>query len=103
MLVDDFGFGDLSSYGHPTQEFGGIDMMAAEGIRFTQWYSAESFCTPSRAAIMTGRLPLRTGMVPPDGSGARVLSPDDIGGLPDNETSFAEALKAQGYATHITG
>eukprot|EP00045_Choanoeca_perplexa_P014419 m.169624 g.169624 ORF g.169624 m.169624 type:complete len:296 (-) comp16671_c0_seq12:1098-1985(-) len=103
VLVDDFGYGDLSSYGHPSQEFGGIDIMAAEGIRFTQWYSAESFCTPSRAAIMTGRLPIRTGMVPPHGSGGRVLSPDSTGGLPDNETSLAEALQSQGYATHITG
>jgi len=54
FVADDLGWGDLSVFGHPTQEPGAVDRMAAEGIRFTQWYSAASTCTPSRAALLTG-------------------------------------------------
>lgn len=54
FVADDLGWGDLSVFGHPTQEPGAVDRMAAEGIRFTQWYSVASLCTPSRAALLTG-------------------------------------------------
>ena len=54
FLADDFGYGNLSSYGHPSQEAGGADAMANEGMKFTQMYSAASYCTPSRAALLTG-------------------------------------------------
>ena len=56
FLADDTGWGDFSSYGHPTQELGPIDQMALEGIRFTQWYAVASLCTPSRTALLTGVL-----------------------------------------------
>ena len=100
---DDFGWGDLPCYGHPTQERGAIDTMAEEGLRFTQWYSGESLCTPSRAALMTGRLPVRNGMIPAGTGAARVGGPTDSGGLPDNELTLAAALKAQGYSTGQVG
>ena len=54
LFADDFGWGDLSSFGHPTQEPGHLDEMATSGAHFTQWYSAESICTPSRMGLMTG-------------------------------------------------
>ena len=54
FVADDLGWGDLSVFGHPTQEPGAVDQMAAEGIRFTQWYAAAPMCTPSRAALLTG-------------------------------------------------
>ena len=73
LMADDMGWGDLASYGHPTQEVGHIDKLAAGGLRFRQWYAAESVCTPSRAAALTGRLPARIGMIPPPGAGDRVL------------------------------
>ena len=55
FVADDFGYGDLSVYGHPTQEWGAIDEMAMKGIRFTQFYATSIFCSPSRAAILTGQ------------------------------------------------
>lgn len=100
IFADDLGYGDLSCYGHPTIRTPHLDRMAAEGIRFTQFYSAASVCTPSRAALMTGRLPIRTGMC---SDKRRVLFPDSGGGIQDSELVLAEALKTRGYATACFG
>ncbi|MFY7877477.1 MAG: sulfatase-like hydrolase/transferase, partial [Pirellula sp.] len=62
IFCDDLGWGDLGCFGNPTIRTPNLDRMAAEGQRWTQFYVAAPVCTPSRAALMTGRLPIRNGM-----------------------------------------
>ena len=62
ILADDLGYGDLGCYGQRKIQTPCLDRMAAEGMRFTDFYSAAEVCTPSRAALMTGRYPVRSGM-----------------------------------------
>jgi arylsulfatase A-like enzyme len=99
MFTDDMGYGDVGAYGHPTIRTPNIDTLAAEGQRWTQFYAAASVCTPSRAGLLTGRLPIRYGM----SGNRRVLFPDSSLGLPPEEITIAEALKARGYATGMVG
>jgi len=96
LFADDLGYGDLSCYGHPTISTPHLDRMADEGMRFTQFYSAASLCTPSRAALLTGRYQIRSGMT-------KVLFPKDNYGLPSEEITIAEVLKTKGYATACIG
>lgn len=100
IFCDDLGYGDLGCYGHPTIRTPHLDRMAAEGMRFTDFYSAAPVCTPSRAALLTGRLPQRSGMT---SDTRRVLFPDSAGGLPESEVTLAEVLKERGYATACVG
>ena len=102
IFADDLGYGDLASYGHPTIRTPNLDRMAEEGMRFTQFYAAASVCTPSRAGLLTGRYPIRTGLVEGLIPG-RVLFPNDKTGLPPDEVTIAEVLKGQGYATMAIG
>lgn len=102
IFCDDLGYGDLGCYGSPTIRTPEIDRMAAEGIRFTDFYSAAEVCSPSRAALLTGRYPIRSGMVPGP-MGKRVLFSQSKGGLPASELTLASALKAKGYATAHVG
>jgi arylsulfatase A-like enzyme len=100
IYADDLGYGDLGCYGHPTIKTPNLDRMAAEGMRFTEFYSAAEVCTPSRAALLTGRYPIRSGMC---NDQFRVLRNRSLGHLPDDEITIAEALKTRGYATGIVG
>lgn len=99
IFADDLGYGDLGCYGSPVIRTPHLDQMAAEGLRFTDFYSAAEVCTPSRAALLTGRLPIRNGMC----GKRRVLFPNSEGGLPPAEITIAEALKEKGYATKHIG
>ena len=84
------------SYGHPVIQTPHLDDLADKGIRFTQYYSASALCSPSRAAMLTGRHPYRTGI--------QSWIPADSGVyLRDREITLAELLKAQNYQTALVG
>ncbi len=72
LFADDLGYGDLGTFGHPTIATPNLDRMAAEGLKLTSFYAAP-LCTPSRAALLTGRYPNRSGLY-------RVLFPEDTDG-----------------------
>ncbi|KAM9071152.1 arylsulfatase A isoform 3-T5 [Megaptera novaeangliae] len=96
IFADDLGYGDLGSYGHPSSTTPNLDQLAAGGLRFTDFYVPVSLCTPSRAALLTGRLPVRMGLYP------GVLEPSSRGGLPleegpcQNLTCFPPATPCDG-------
>ncbi len=100
IFADDMGYGDIGVFGHPTIRTPNLDRMAAEGQKWTQFYVAASVSTPSRAGLLTGRLPVRSGMA---SSRRRVLFPDSNGGLPPEEISLARILGDNGYRTAMSG
>lgn len=100
VFCDDLGYGDIGAFGNPSIRTPNLDRMAKEGQRWTDFYVGASVCTPSRAALLTGRLPIRNGMM---SAKRRVLFPDSSGGLPKSEITIAEALKEADYATAAVG
>jgi arylsulfatase A len=96
LFADDMGYGDLGCYGHPTIRTPHLDRMAREGVRLTSFYTASPGCSPSRAALLTGRYPLRCGV-------PFVFGPETVEGLPESEITLADILKQQGYLTMAIG
>ncbi|XP_078512184.1 arylsulfatase D-like isoform X1 [Lissotriton helveticus] len=102
IMADDLGIGDIGCYGNDTIRTPNIDGLAKEGVKLTHHISAAPLCTPSRAAFMTGRYPSRSGM--DYSSWHRVLMwLAASGGIPPNETTFAEIMQQQGYSTGLIG
>lgn len=95
ILVDDMGYGDLGCYGSKIRT-PNLDRMAKEGMRFTNFYSANPVCSPSRAALLTGRYPPRCGV-------STVLWPNDTKGLPPAEVTIPQMLKTKGYRSMAIG
>ena len=102
IFCDDLGYGDLSCYGATTQRTPNIDLLAAQGTRFTSFYVTSGVCTPSRSSLMTGCYPRRVNMHSGDGD-SWVLFPGHAKGLHPDEVTVAEVLGSTGYATGIIG
>lgn len=125
FYCDDLGYGDLGCYGSRAIKTPTIDRMAAEGARFTDYYSCNAVCAPSRAGLMTGRYPYRSGIIGNVYPGGEPLSrrftreassavfgnigvtdlreKDVVAGIPARELLLPEALKAAGYRTGMVG
>lgn len=97
VLVDDLGYYDLGCYGATEVRTPRIDKLAAEGVRFTDYYAAAPICSPSRAGLLTGRYPRRLGME------TWVQRADSKRGIPTNELTLGELFKANGFATACIG
>ncbi len=95
IYCDDLGYGDLGCYGSNIRT-PNIDGLAKQGIRFTDFYSGNPVCSPSRAALLTGRYCVRAGV-------PKVLFPYDEKGLPESESTIAQTLKPKGYRTMCVG
>jgi arylsulfatase A-like enzyme len=96
IWADNLAYADLGVYGNRRNRTPVIDRLAHEGVRFTQYYVAHTVCSPSRAALLTGRQPFRVGIVD-------VLRPDSPSGIPSDEIMLAEALRDVGYETMALG
>lgn len=96
MVADDMGYGDFGLYSEGRVHTPALDELASHGIRLTQHYAGSAVCSPSRAALLTGRYPIRTGAVTPQ----EVLGNDRIA---LEEATIGDSFKAAGYATGMVG
>ncbi len=125
IYCDDLGYGDLGCYGSRSIATPTIDRLAEEGVRFTDYYSCNGICAPSRAGLLTGRYPYRSGVIgnvyPENEPATRRLSrnltmgimgglgvidlreKDVVAGIPERELLLPEALKTAGYRTGMVG
>jgi arylsulfatase A len=124
ILCDDLGWGDLGCYGNRVIRTPNIDGLARQGVRFTDFYSSCSVCTPSRYGLLTGRYAVRSGLIfvmPASGESMMQFTIRRLGrwfgsagavdvqedcwveGLPEDEITLAGALKVAGYRTGMVG
>jgi arylsulfatase A-like enzyme len=108
IVADDLGINDLSCYGRKDQPTPNLDRLAKRGLRFTNAYAAAPVCSPTRAAILTGKAPARlhlTTFLPgrPDAPSQLLLHPKIAQQLPAEERTLADWLKGAGYATACIG
>ena len=99
ILADDLGWGDLSCYGRPDYRTPNLDLLASQGLRFTDAYSASAVCTPTRCGFITGRYPARSkiGLIEPLPATNRQV------GLDPQIPTIASLLKKSGYETALIG
>jgi len=97
IFVDDLGYSDLSCYGAEGYTTPHLDKMASEGLKFTDFSTSSSVCSPSRAGLLTGRFAQRWGNT------GRVFFPKSTEGMPQSEVTIAELLKKQNYSTALIG
>ncbi|XP_060082819.1 steryl-sulfatase-like [Ylistrum balloti] len=102
FIADDLGYGDVGCFGNTSLNTPNIDRLAREGAKMTHHLAAASMCSPSRTAFLTGRYPIRSGMVP---SGHIRINTfvASYGGLPTSEVTIAELAKSAGYKTALIG
>lgn len=101
ILTDDLGYGDISSFGQENYKTPNIDNIATEGVSSTDFYVPTPYCAPSRATLLTGRFPLRHGLIKnptPDAHEAV-----DVIGISSDEITMAEVFQEAGYATKAIG
>ncbi|KAK3593050.1 hypothetical protein CHS0354_007835 [Potamilus streckersoni] len=98
LIADDLGYGDIGCYGNTTLRTTNIDKLAQGGVKMTQHLTTASMCTPSRAALMTGRYGIRSGMAA-IGTVRVCVFAASICGLPSSEVTLAELAKQGGYST----
>merc|ERR1719174_1494226 len=104
FLIDDMGYSDIASFGRQNVSTPHLDHVVTQGMKFTQWISAAPICTPSRAALQTGRYPIRTGCMGNVERYRVIPTPSNPGGLdPSTQLSLARVLKDSGYVTGMSG
>ncbi|XP_068247491.1 arylsulfatase H-like [Palaemon carinicauda] len=103
LVADDLGIGDLGCYGNHTMNTPNIDRLALEGVRLTHHLAAASICTPSRAALLTGRYPARFGLVGEEGTPPVIVHVSSQASLPLTEITLGKALEAANYTTAAVG
>ena len=97
LFADNLGYNDIGAFGAASAKTPNIDRLATEGIKMNNWNSAAHLCSASRAALLTGKYPVKTGVYP------GVFKPDAVNGLSPEEKTLAEFLKEKNYATSIIG